>query len=89
MATEPLDADRVYGFLAELSTKLAQSGDEKTIPELRDAMLHFAPPLTSEFFGNSMVALEKLVAACPTPLSESESERAQALIRAIRKEWFS
>lgn len=89
MGPEPLYADRVYAFLAELSTKMAQSGDENTALELRDAMLHFMPPLTSEFFGKSMVALEKLVAACPPPLSESESERAQALIRAIRKAWFS
>jgi hypothetical protein len=75
--------------LAELSTKLAQSGDENTELELRDAMLHFSPPLTSELFGKSMVVLEKLVSECPSPLSESESERARALIRAIREAWFS
>jgi hypothetical protein len=89
MIQEPIYADKVHQFLSDLLPRCRQLCNPDVTQELEGAILHYVPPLTSEFFGKTMVALEAMVARCSSALSPSELEKAEDLIRAIKQQWFS
>ena len=88
MIQQPIYADRVYQFLAELLPRTRRHGDAKITQRLEHAMLHYTPPVTSEFLGVSMTALQEMLTNSSSIFSPSELKRAKELVSAI-KQWFS
>ncbi len=61
MIQQPIYADQVYRFLAELLPRTHRHGDAKIRKRLERAMLHYTPAVTSEFLGVSMTALQEML----------------------------
>jgi len=52
-------------------------------------MLPYTPPVTSEFLGVSMTALQEMLTNSSSIFSPSELKRAKELVSAIKQQWFS
>jgi hypothetical protein len=82
-------ADEVYQFLTEILPTVRQLGNPQVTRNLEDAILHFIPPITSEFLGKSMVALRQVVDNSMATLPPLELQKASDLAAAIKEQWFS
>ncbi len=51
-------------------------------------MKHFVLPLTSEFYGVSMVALNKMLASNHMALSVENKKLAAMFVKQIQENWF-
>ncbi len=81
-----LDPQKLYEFLSRLS-EVGQCE-----PELRNdvhrAMKHFMLPLTSEFYGVSLVALNKMLASNQMAFSDEDKKLAAIFVKEIQENWF-
>jgi len=51
-------------------------------------MKHFVLPLTSEFYGVSMVALNKMLASNQMAFSDEDKKLAAIFVKQIQENWF-
>jgi hypothetical protein len=81
-----LDTQKLYEFLAHLSA--AEQGEPGLGDDLHRAMNHFVVPLTSEFYGVSMVALNKMLASNRATFSAEDKMLAAIFVKEIQEKWF-
>jgi len=60
-AMETVYADKLYAFLTEMAAAAHASGNQEAVLRIDFAMKHYTFPLTSEFLGESMLALRELL----------------------------
>jgi hypothetical protein len=89
MDKEPIYADRVYYFLADIAKALEANHREELLSSVGVAMRHFVVPLTSEFMGVAMTALEEVVAKAGDILTPLQIEQAKGYIKSIKNQYFS
>ena len=85
----PLNPRELYGFLSRLSMQMQERGETELAHELQLAMKYFIVPLTSEFYGVSMVALRKVLSGESKIMSDNDKERASFFVKEIKEKWFS
>ena len=83
-----IDPRKLHDFLSHLSAEMQSKKETVLVDELQRAMKHFLFPLTSEFYGVSMHALQKALSAGSGVLSVDDKERAAHFIDEIRSRWF-
>ena len=83
----PLDPAEVYRLLHELHSKLLDRPDLRA--SIERALQHFVPPVTSEFLGEAMAALEKVGEDGHGLVSDEERAALLLLAADIKLLWFS
>lgn len=86
---EAVAADTLFRFLTDLKQTAEAQRDFEAAEALSQARKHYIFPLTSEFMGESMLALENLVARGPAWLSREQTNQAKVYVDSIRRRWFS
>jgi hypothetical protein len=85
-----ISPQKVHEFLDELAVTLTSAGDTTKLAErLTRTKKYFLIPLTSEFYGEAMRALEQVVNEDPPGLSFDQRERASLYATKIKNQWFS
>jgi hypothetical protein len=79
-----LDPQKLYDFLSHLS--MVGQGEPELRDDLHRAMKHFVLPLTSEFYGVSMEALQKMLNR--RSLSDKDRRLAAIFVKEIQEKWF-
>jgi hypothetical protein len=64
-------------------------GEPELANDLRRAMNHFRPPLTSEFYGVSMDALNKMLVSNRGDFSDEDKKLAAIFVKEIQEKWFT
>jgi hypothetical protein len=82
-----LDAQKLYEFLSHLSE--VGQGEPELRNDVQRAMNHFVLPLTSEFYGVSMVALNKMLASNQMAFSDEDRKLAGIFVKEIQEKWFN
>ena len=88
MREPTLDPKEVFDFLRILEKQTRENGKEALADALHKASLFYRFPLTSEFYGESMVALEHLVSKGTDTLSDEDKSKAEAIAHTIKRQWF-
>jgi hypothetical protein len=83
-----LDPKEVFNFLCILEKHTRENKREDLADALHKASLFYRIPLTSEFYGEAMLALEHVVSKGIDVLSDEETTQAEAIARAIKHRWF-
>jgi hypothetical protein len=83
-----LDPKEVFNFLCILEKHTRENGREDLANALHKASLFYRIPLTSEFYGEAMLALEHVVSKGINVLSDQDKTNAEALAQAIKHQWF-
>jgi hypothetical protein len=81
-----LEPKKLYEFLSHLSA--VEQGEPGLEDDLHQAMKHFVVPLTSEFYGVSMVALNKMLASNRATFSAEDKRLAAIFVKEIQERWF-
>jgi hypothetical protein len=81
-----LDPQKLYEFLSRLSE--VGQGESELRNDVHRAMKHFVLPLTSEFYGVSMVALNKMLASNQMAFSDEDKKLAAIFVKEIQENWF-
>ena len=76
---ETIYANRVFDFLKELEVPLRNSKYRELVERLQMAMTHYTFPLTSEFLGIAMTALDAVALQSPEPVSAEQIQTARSL----------
>lgn len=92
-------ADKLYEFLSELVATAQSQGDEQVVQRIDRARKHymiplptgeyFRLPLTSEFLGESMLALREVLAGSKALLTPEQTSTAREYADTIKRQWFS
>ena len=82
-----LGPQKLYKFLSHLS--VVEQGEPELGEDFRRAMKHFVFPLTSEFYGVSMVALNKMLASNQRNFSAEDKRLAAIFVKEIQEKWFT
>ena len=85
---ETVAADRLFPFLAGLKRTAKAEEDDAIVEAIDHARKHYRLPLTSEFMGESMLALESLLARSPVWLTREQAYEAKEYVDSIRRLWF-
>ena len=88
-AMEAVYADKLYAFLTELMEAAQAQGDQEAVRRIDFARKHYLIPLTSEFLGESMVALRELLDTSGLLLTSEQASQAKEYVKAIKQQWFS
>jgi hypothetical protein len=67
---------------------VVEQGEPELGDDLHRAMNHFVLPLTFEFYGVSMAALEKMLASNRTNLSDEDRRLAATFVKEIQEKRF-
>ena len=96
---EPVYADKLYEFLTEIAEAAKSRGDQQVAQSIDVAMKHymiplptgknFRLPLTSEFLGESMVALREALDKSRSLFSPEQASLAEEYVDSIKQQWFS
>lgn len=96
---EPIYADKLYEFLTEMLATAQSQGDEEAAQRIDRARKHYMvplqggktlrPPVTSEFLGESMLALRDVLARSRKVFSSMQIEEAGEYADSIKQQWFS
>jgi hypothetical protein len=81
-----LNPQKLYKFLSHLSE--VGQGEPELRNDVHRAMKHFVLPLTSEFYGVSMVALNKMLASNQMAFSDEDKKLAAIFVKQIQENWF-
>jgi predicted ATPase len=73
----------------ELKRSAEAAEDDTDAEAINRATKYYLLPLTSEFLGESMLALESLLARSPLWLSREQASQARRYVDSIRSQWFS
>ena len=82
-------ADKLYAFLTEMVTAAQVQGDQVAARRIDVARKHYMIPLTSEFLGESMLALREVLETSRTLFTPEQAREAKAYVDAIKQQWFS
>ncbi len=85
---KPIYADEVYRFLSHLYARMQETGHQELASKLDIAMKHYVFPLTSEFLGVSMTAMEDVVTVAGAALAPVDVDRAKRYAELIRRQFF-
>lgn len=96
---ETVYADQLYEFLTEIVETAESGGNQDIVRRVDDARKHYVIqlrdgkshrlPLTSEFLGESMLALREVLEEWPSILSPTQAKQARKYADLIRRQWFS
>jgi hypothetical protein len=81
-----LDPQKLYECLSHLSA--VEQEEPGLGDDLHQAMKHFVVPLTSEFYGVSMLALNKILASNREICSAEDKRLAAIFVKEIQGKWF-
>jgi hypothetical protein len=81
-----LDPKKLHEFLSRLS--IVEQGEPVSGDNIHRAMKHFVLPLTSEFYGFSMAALQEMLASNRMNLSDEDRRLAANFVKEIQQKWF-
>jgi hypothetical protein len=95
---ETVYADKLYEFLTEMA-EVARSQREQEVARRIDAARYyymipradggyFRPTLTSEFYGEAMVALEEALQKSKSMFTAEQISLAKEYVDAIKEKWF-
>jgi len=92
-------ADKLYEFLTEMVASAEARGDQEVVSRIDTARKHymiplpngkfFRPPLTSEFLGESMVALREVLDTSRSLFTPEQASQAKEYVDSIKQQWFS
>lgn len=92
-------ADKLYEFLTEMLTTAQSMGNREVVQRIDAARKHylvplpagkyFRPPLTSEFLGESMLALREVLEKAGSLFTAEQTGLALEYVESIRQQWFS
>ena len=96
---ETVYSDKLFEFLTEIM-ETAKSQEKYEIAQRIDCARrqymiilpdgkYFRLPLTSEFLGEGMAALQELLSNSPSLLSSEQIRIAKDYVESIKKQWFS
>lgn len=88
MREPTLDPKEVFDFLRVLEKQMRENGTESLAQALHRASLFYRFPLTSEFYGEAMFVLQRLVSEGTDVLSDEDKSKAEAIAHAIKRQWF-
>ena len=83
-----LNPKEVFDFLRILEKRMRESGRNASAEALHKASLFFRYPLTSEFYGEAMVALKQVSEGIDV-LTDEDKTKAKAIAQAIKDQWFT
>jgi hypothetical protein len=86
---ETVYADKLYAFLTELAEAAQAQGNQEAVRRIDFARKHYGNPLTSEFLGESMVALRELLDTSESMFTFEQASQAKEYVDAIKQQWFS
>ena len=96
---ETVYADKLYEFLTVMVATAQSQGDQVVVSRLDVARKHymiplptgkyFRLPLTSEFLGESMVALREVLDTSRSLFTPEQASQAKEYVDAIKQQWFS
>jgi hypothetical protein len=89
MKIEAVFADKVFKFLLELEAVTKSGGDSVAHKKILSAKAFYIIPITSEFLGESMQAMNVVLERDARALSLEQRNLAAAYISEIKKQWFS
>ena len=86
---ETVYADKLYAFLTEMAAAAQAHGDREAVRRIDIARKHYMIPLTSEFLGQSMVALRELLDTSRLLFTSEQASQAKEYVDVIKQQWFS
>jgi hypothetical protein len=86
---ETVYADKLYEFLTEMIATAQSQRDQEAVRRLDVARKHYMIPLTSEFLGESMVALREVLDMSRSLFTPEQASQANEYMVAIEQQWFS
>ena len=86
---ETVYADKLYAFLTEIAVAAEAQGDQVAVRRIDVAKRHYMIPLTSEFLGESMVALREVLETSRWLFTPEQARQAKDYVDAIKQQWFS
>lgn len=89
MRNSAIDPTEVYEFLIEIGDLLRIKGAADLANRVLAAGTYFRAPLTSEFYGETMLALQGVLAKEPTLLNQAQRDLAEFYAAEIKRRWFS
>ena len=89
MGDSAFSPNDVYEFLTEIRDSLRQKGATDLADYVASATTYFRVPLTSEFYGEAMLALQRVLRNDPATLNQVQRERAALYASEIKRLWFS
>lgn len=92
-------ADKLYEFLTDMMATAQSQSDHKAVERLDRARKQYAIPLpdgksfrlplTSEFLGESMAALQEVLECSKTIFAPEQASKAREYADVIKQRWFS
>lgn len=96
---ETVYADKLYAFLTEMAAAAQAQGNQNVVQRIEIARKHymiplptgkfFRLPLTSEFLGESMVALREVLDTSRSLFTPQQVSQAKEYVDSIKQQWFS
>lgn len=86
---EKVYADKLYAFLSEMVSAAQVQGDQVAARRIDVARKHYMIPLTSEFLGESMLALRQVLETSRSLFTPEQASQAEAYADTIKRQWFS
>lgn len=86
---ETVYADKLYEFLTEMAATAQSHGDDGAVQRIDKARRYFRPPVTSEFLGESMLALREVLERSGSLFTLKQTSKATEYADAIKQQWFS
>jgi hypothetical protein len=81
--------DPPHAFLSHISVLTVEHGETELANDLHRAMQHFVLPLTSEFYGVSLAALQKMLTSNGSYFPNEDKKLASTLVKEIEEKWFT